>query len=564
MQTIREGNLYFLESPFHFRPPTDESTDLEKRLSYLLGTVSARPAVVVRAPSWWDRFNTVTVIPALSKGKPAITYSLKDRYGHVTGAVYPFVPHNPHTIPVSRLGKYIGSLDRAELDELLYAFMWVHNPDMQMDRKKYPVPDCYKDLVDGDIPASWKHNRDARANIDLVVDKDTMKIRSKNFPALTGFPLGNALEADVPDEVVDDNFVATSNPLPDEELSKEDDGHFGLIRDEEETVNPLDDDTNLPFVMTRAELSSDNSDDPTTSTDGCITETKPEYGLIVDDEQEADENPQMVPVEKDFPPSIFPIDMLNEVAGRFDFSAAYYSGDLPTRDPKYLNEDEVRSIRGTSTNAELQELFDYYKKLTPMDAYVLGPRLPTEALQRITGFTRVKTASLKRLCNLLRDIPDEEYNHRVQVEADAKAVAEAQVKAEKDAKKAADKKTKADLKEHQAKLLALVRPYLSPDRVMDITDEDTVRAFIELPMGVVKHAWNGLNFKDAYSEAKRFYKRGIKIYDSIIAEAAEATDGEKPRVESFKDVISSSNHDTPSYAHLGASTYLTEPLAAVK
>ena len=325
-------------------------------------------------------------------------------------------------------------------------------------------------------------------------------------------------------------------------------------------------DTNLPFVMTRAELSADNSDIPTTSTDECIAETESNFGLITDDDQdqEADENPQMVPVEKDFPPSIFPTDMLNEVAGRFDFSAAYYSGDLPTRDPKYLNEDEIRGIRGTITNAELEELFEYYRKLTPMDAYVLGPRLPTEALQRITGFTRVKTAALKRLCNLLRDIPTEEYDHRVQVEADAKAVVEAQVKAEKDAKKAADRKTKADLKEHQAKLLALVRPYLSPDRVMDITDEDTVRAFIELPIGVVKHAWNGLNFKDAYSEAKRFYKRGIKIYDSIIAEAAEATDGEKLRVESFKDVISSSDYDTPSYAHLGASTYLTEPLTAVK
>jgi len=495
MQTIREGNLYFLESPFHFKPPTEESTELEKRLSYLLGTVSARPAVVIRAPSWWDKFNTVTVIPALTKGKPAITFGLKDRYGHMTQAAYPFVPHNPHTIPVSRLGRYIGSLDQEELDELLYAFQWIHDPCLQADRVNHPVPKCYEEVFGKDIPMSWKHNKDARANVDLMIDKDSLKVRSNSFPKLNGFPLGNALRDEVPDEVIQDvDFVATTNPLPDEMIEShdlDDETVFGLVRDDEPEL-----------------------EETTTTTSN--TSEEPQFGLVSDEPVE--ETPPTVPVEKDFPPSTFPTAMLNEVAGRFDFSAAYYNGDMKTRDPKYLTEEETRNIRGNATNAEMDTLFDYYRTLTPMDAFVLGPRLPTEALQHITGFSRAKASTLKRLCNIMRDIEETDYQQRIEAEQ----VAIAQMAAEKAAKRAADKEDRKAKKEAQTSQLAMVQKYLNPDKIYSMTTEDEVNAFLALPMGVVKRAWTGLNFKDSYADAKRFYKAGMKIYDKLRTAIAES------------------------------------------
>ena len=518
MQTIREGNLYFLESPFHFKPPTDESTELEKRLSYLLGTVSARPAVVIRAPSWWDKFNTVTVIPALSKGKPSIVYNLKDRYGHQTQASYPFVPHNPHTIPVSRLGKYIGSLDRDELDELIYAFKWIHDPEMQRN-PACEVPLIYQDLVKQDTPMSWKRNRDARSNVDLLIDKNSLKIRSNNFPSLNNFPLGDALKGNVPDAVVEDpDFVATTSPLPDEIIESHDlsqDEVFGFIRDNVESEKEL------PFTF------GSNHDD---QVDEGVAETVHKamesegpcpYGLISEEtttvSEPEPETPSMVPVEKDFPPSTFPKELLNEVAGRFDFSSAYYNGDLPARDPRYLTEEEIRNIRGNTTNAELESLFDYYRTLTPMDAFVLGPRLPTEALQRITGFSRPKTATLKRLCNVMRDIPDDEYQQRIEAEELAVAQLAADEVAKKAEKRAADKEAKAKLKEEQAKQLSLVMPYLNQSDMLDMKKLEEVQAFLALPMGVVKRAWQGTNFKSDYTEAKRFYKKGMKIYEEILA-----------------------------------------------
>ena len=529
MQTIKEGHLYFLESPFHFRPPTEESTDTEKRLSYLLGTVSARPAVVIRAPSFWDRFNTVTVIPALSKGKPAITYRLKDRYGNYTSAVYPFVPHNPHTIPVARLGKFIGTLDDDELSKLIYAFKWIHDPYAQAHPEEYPVPECYLDVMKLDVPESWRHNRDARANVDLTIDKNTLKIHSRNYPKLDGFPLGNAITGDVPDEVIDDaDYVQTTNALPDEiEDEPEEDGAvYGFIRDEEpkteEASEPEDDESTLPFTMTEP-----------------APKEEEHYGLVSDDDTEDVPDTSMnVPVEKDFPPSSFPVDMLREVAGRFDFSAAYYNNDLPTRDPRHLTEDEIRSIRGPSTNSELDEICDYYRALTPMDAYVLGPRLPTDALQRITGFNRQKTAILKRLCNVMRDIPDEDYASRVA----AYELVQAQLAAEKAAKKEQAKEEKANLKAQQAEDLAIVRKYLSADDVLEMSTEAEARAFLRLPMGVVKRAWNGINFKEHYSEAKSFYKKGLKLYDELRDKVKE-TNREIPEFGEYLDRIADGIED---------------------
>lgn len=60
MQAIRAGDLYFLQSPFSSGIVKDAigTSQMEKRLSYLLGTVSSRPAVVIRPPAWWDRYNT--------------------------------------------------------------------------------------------------------------------------------------------------------------------------------------------------------------------------------------------------------------------------------------------------------------------------------------------------------------------------------------------------------------------------------------------------------------------------------------------------------------------------
>ena len=90
MKTLRTGDLYFLQSPFHSEGHTKDAASREKRLSYLLGTVSARPAIIIREPVWWDKYSTCTIIPAVSKVEPSIKLRLIDRYGYETSSVYNF------------------------------------------------------------------------------------------------------------------------------------------------------------------------------------------------------------------------------------------------------------------------------------------------------------------------------------------------------------------------------------------------------------------------------------------------------------------------------------------
>lgn len=148
MQAITTGDVYYLRSPF----TSNVSQIHEKKVAYMLGTVSSRPAVVIRAPYHWDTYSTVTVLPSLTRGNPAIEYSIRDRYGYINDADYKFVPHTPHSIPVGRLGRYIGRLSEKELQELLYAFKWIHDPYMQNDPKTYPIPECYREAFSEDIP----------------------------------------------------------------------------------------------------------------------------------------------------------------------------------------------------------------------------------------------------------------------------------------------------------------------------------------------------------------------------------------------------------------------------
>lgn len=507
MQTISVGDLYFLGSPFHCTEGTSAQAAAaqEKELSYILGTVSSRPAVVVRAPAWWDRYNTVTVIPALTKGRPALVLHLLDMYGRKTDAAYPFLPHNPHTIPVSRLGRRIGSLSHDELEELLYAFKWIHDPDMQADRKQ-PIPGVYKGVFEEkSIPQSWKTNRDIRARADLMIMSDTMKLRSNAVPSLNGFPIGDCLPKDYPDQVQealeeDVPYEVTESPLPDAVESEDDtaqiEAQLGLIRSNgERALDDLDD-----------EIEPDES-------------PLEEEDKTAESDPEESTKPPVVPVEKEFPESIFAKATLMQIAGRFDISNDYYTNNVQKRDPKYLTVEEIRTIRGPLTDRELDEIFEYYKILTPLDAFILWPRIPTSVLRDISGFNPTMTAAIKRLSNVMRDIHQDNYDGRVESER----LRIEKEKAEKKATREQAKMDRAKKKEDQAAKLEIIRKYLDMTHIYDMTTYEEVKAFLDLPQGVISRAWRGLNFKQSYTNAKSFYKRGMKIYDECI-KAAENID----------------------------------------
>ena len=71
MKKIRIGDIYITRRVLK----SSVSLEHEKQLSYMLGTISARPVIVIREPMAWDRFGNVTVIPALTKEDPAFLVS---------------------------------------------------------------------------------------------------------------------------------------------------------------------------------------------------------------------------------------------------------------------------------------------------------------------------------------------------------------------------------------------------------------------------------------------------------------------------------------------------------
>jgi len=441
MQAIRAGDLYFLQSPFHTQP-SDTGAAVEKRLSYLLGTVSSRPVVVIRPPAWWDRFNTCTVIPALSHGEPAIVYKLIDRYGGMTKADYPFVPHNPHTIPVSRLGKFMGSMTDEELEPLLYAYKWIHDPFMQMDTQNYPVPEVYRDVMAKKIPPhSWRVNKDARAGVDIRITKD-MELQSETNPELNRFNIGSAMKTKISPTAeralnCDKIYVPTENPLPD----------------------------------------------------------SVEMGI----------NEISCPVEKSFPPSIFDTETLNRVASRFTISDAYYNNDKSIRTPDILTASEISNIRCELTDSEFNEIIQFYKKMTPLDAYILGPRLPLEVLADITEMPTSKAVALKRLCNYMRDLPCEDYDNRVkELEDRLESEKEEQSEVEEEIKQqGANKSPSMYVNELQK-----VKPYLNQKSIMSMPD-DVARLFLEMPMYLIKRNYNGTQFNKPYAKAMEYYKEKL-------------------------------------------------------
>lgn len=439
MQAIKAGDLYFLQSPFSSGMVKDAigTSQIEKRLSYLLGTVSSRPAVVIRPPAWWDRYNTVTVIPAISKGSPAFVCKLSDRYGFETEAEYPFVPHNPHTIPVSRLGKHIGSLDDDELAELLYAFEWIHNPLMQRD-ETLRVPEMYRDVFNRkSLPPSWTENRDARADVRIGLTPN-LELVSETNPELNGFNIGEALGivVDPIETPAADTFVPTESALPDATNLKED-----------------------------KQMNSTNT----------------------------------VPVEKAFPDSIFSSNDLWKVAARFTIDDKFYDGGCATRNPAVLTAGELDKIFGDVPHFRRDDILDVYRKLTPFDAFLLGPRLPLLTLAGLLNLDRQDTHMLKMVCNIMRDMGDEEYSSRLeQLNVPKKDDTDTNTASE-----SADPSNKIDMAAASAHL-AKIKPYLNSKSIMKIPNK-YVGDFLDTPAFMVQRAWSGPQFKSNYQKAVAHY-----------------------------------------------------------
>lgn len=416
MRTINAGDVYYITSPFH---STVDATH-EKKLAYLLGTMSSRPAVVIRPPVHWDEYSTVTVCPSLTRGNPGIHITAQDRYGYAGQSSFIFMPHIVHSIPVGRLGRYLGHLNTKEFAELMDSFTWSHSQEL-MDDQECPVPKCYREVAAKKLPTStdfWaKHNTDLGLTVDHNMVLHSTSEESK----------------DIDNMVLDVDYDRAITPTVAKKLSSD------------------------PNYLPEARKEKSNR----------------------------------------FPPSIFSEETLNRVASGFTLSPRYFGpAAITVRDPSILTAVEAETIRGELPSFVYDGIVEYYRTMKPFDAFMLGPRLPTSTLAKISNHTIKETAALKRLCAFLRDISENEYQERLSAINTPKEVAAVP---ESTAKPASSVR---DIKENLARL----QPYLNETKIYSIPAV-LQETFLTTPTYIIKRAYTGKSFQLHYTKAVEAYKK---------------------------------------------------------
>lgn len=128
MKTIKKGSIYFIRE--------DSLTECK-----IIGATKAVPVIVVREPQPSEEVSTVTVVPIMAKHR-GMVYKMDrvDNTGHYAinkNELYRAVPSLITTVKVSALGRYIGSLDDFEYQDIMMHCIMQIAPDWFMS--KYPM-----------------------------------------------------------------------------------------------------------------------------------------------------------------------------------------------------------------------------------------------------------------------------------------------------------------------------------------------------------------------------------------------------------------------------------------
>ena len=155
------------------------------------------------------------VVPAIhNENEPGILIGSRDRFGRETDSTYNFIPHAVHTVPVTRLGAYLGRLEPDELDKVVDSVKWVISGCKHTLTQQYNVIE-YSAKID--------HKRDLIA----AGDKVSAVIRDFNPPTLNID--GNMTLTEGNDEStavdLDINFESAISPTIADMLYKDDTYH---------------------------------------------------------------------------------------------------------------------------------------------------------------------------------------------------------------------------------------------------------------------------------------------------------------------------------------------------
>ncbi|MCM1230246.1 MAG: hypothetical protein NC489_08935 [Ruminococcus flavefaciens] len=222
-----------------------------------------------------------------------------------------------------------------------------------------------------------------------------------------------------------------------------------------------------------------------------------------------------------FPKSIFSNATLRKVAGGFDIPPEYFIGtDQNKRKFAALSYRELENVwrkdEHPISSDEMMWVVDMYHKMTLFDAYFLTTRLPLRVVVELTGMPKHCAAALKRACNYLRDMPEEEYLKRdtgkpvyrhfkytfgIDKTADTphtmpKVVATTPHKPQSFAP------IPYEFADDKDEIIKKLRPYMNENGIKKMPT--TVKLlFKSTPKHVLKRIWSGKNFEKCYASITR-------------------------------------------------------------
>lgn len=355
MKAVNIQEVYYTTSPLRTDRSDPDYATKEKRLSYLLGTVSTRPVLVIREPKVWDNFGTVVVLPALSHERLTMNVEMYDRYGRYEQD-YKFCAHTPHTIPVSRLGRYIGRVSDEEFAEILDAFMWSIG-----DSSGYKVPQVY----------------------ERVVSEEHLLSRTKPQPPADPMIYAKTSRSD--GTVTFTTAHGAKEPLT---LTTSFDMDVAVCPSEVERA------TEGVFADFKNDVLAPVS----------RTKTAREW-IWTDDKDET---------ETKWPESMVSRENLTAYASEFRIPERFYTY-IPPRTAQVLTEDELLTIRGDEISSfQGHEIAELYDSMTYFDQTFLCPRWKIETLAKVFDITTAEARMLKRLSCNLKNMLEVEYIQRLE------------------------------------------------------------------------------------------------------------------------------------------------------
>lgn len=463
MRAINVGDVYYLRSPFK----SSVSLEHEKKLSYMLGTVSSRPAVIIRPPYAWDEYGTVTVIPALTHVKPCLTFHMYDKYGYASPCDYPFAPHTAHSVPISRLSRYIGRLEPDELEQLLYAHNWINSPDPLSYGE---IPPCYKEVFE-----NRKKYESGKSPYELAsqlyVDKH-MHLTQRDTTSNKVF-----FEMDL-----DVEHKACTRP--DIAIEFMQDPHLQVERTQSKTAA-----VTTPVV-------------PTAS--------KPVENIpaSVSNEETTPDSKIRYPVS--YPVSTFSHEMLDLYANKFDVPESMYDGTAKPHNSNtdILDVETLDKLQREYSIYELQLAMDYYDTLTAFDQDFVMVRVPCDTLEHMTKLPKDRVVLVKRIANYLYlKHSGAEAFKRLPIIPDTTELPQP-TPAPKRTKTSKTSKCSTSINTLSATEAEKIRPYINEKNIENIPDH-MIEIFMKAPTYQLKAMYGGKQFRTKYQQAYNKYQERL-------------------------------------------------------